>query len=895
MKTGRKAADLGASDFAFSRQAGCPYSARVARRDPGSFALVGRESAFERATAALSESSCAGLVVRSGPVAGALEFAMQVGGDGSLLIACDAVTSTIPLGCLASLIVSSGDPDDGPDRIGPAVVALMAAVDHSGGPIVVDDAASADAATSVVLADAARCGARLILVTGRSSALAAPLARTAHQFDVIELTDLGDAAVSQLAASVLGGPVEPRVIRSLTRLVGGASAAIVDVLEAGINSGALVHGGGVWRQRADLDLPASSLQQLQLAIDQLTPAELDGLDLVSLGINVPVGVLERLVGDRNLVALEDRGLIELIGAPSDRFVSVVDAAVGSARLQRMGAMRRRSLARRLHEQLAALGRGDDGDTGCVTRAAVRLAADEPLAPTEAVEAARAARRAGELQLAIRLCEAIRAGDASVELTILLAELLTESGRNREAEAALRNLVAETEEERALIAMARAVNLVIHLDEVDAGIAVLHAAIDELSEGPWMAEVLGLRGVVELMLGRPREAVRRVEPFLELASGREFVEAATAAAPALVVMGRCASAAELAQASLDARLALGDQAFLEAAGLHAVVRGLGLAESGRFEEADELTAFVLAAASDMAVTNGVMWSGVVRGRSLLDQGRYPEAVEVFELAASAALDLNLGLHLSWARGGILLAVAQMGDEVAARRAADALAAAPPTRLALMASEVERARAWAAIVAGDLASGSARLLAAADIARASGEVGMEALALHDLIRIGRVDAVGRLSDLGAVLEGKLHAIRIAHGRAFAGGDADGLVSVADGFESCGALVLAAEALNHASWFERRRGRAAAAERLRTRVTSLRGLRSSAATPGLASHPRLAELTSREREVAWLVAAGSSSKEVAQRLGVSVRTVDNLLQRVYRKLGIGGRADLRDLRIG
>jgi DNA-binding CsgD family transcriptional regulator/tetratricopeptide (TPR) repeat protein len=846
---------------------------------------------------ALLEGATGGLVVRGGPVAGALDFATHIGGDGSVLIHADAVSSTIPFGCLASLVVPSSGAVV--DRVGPAVAALIAAVDGCGdgrgGVVVVDDAACVDAASSVVLAEASRSGVRLILVTGRIARLAAPLARLAQRFDVIELTDLGDAAVSELAASVLGGPVEPRVIRSLTRLVGGASAAIVDVLVAGVAGGALVQVGDVWRQRADLDLPGPTLERLQVVVDPLTSAELDGLDLVALGIKVPVGVLERLVGDRALVALEDRGLVELVAAPSGDFVSVVDAAVGSARLQRMGAMRRRSLARRLHEHLVVLEEGGAGDAECVTRAAVQLAADEPLGAGDAVEAARAARRAGELQLAIRLCEATRAGDMSVESTILLAELLTESGRNREAEAALRGLEAHTEEQRALIAMARAVNLVIHLDEVDDGIEVLHAAISELSEGPWMAEVLGLRGVVELMLGRPREAVRRVEPFLELASGREFVEAATAAAPALVVMGRCVSAAELAQSSLDERLALGDQAFLEAAGLHAVIRGLGLAESGRFVEADELTAFVFAAASDMAVTNGVMWSGVVRGRSLLDQGRYPEAVEVFELAASAALDLNLGLHLSWARGGVLLAVAQMGDEAAARRAADALDAAPPTRLALMASEVERARAWAAIVAGDLANGSDRLRAAADIAATSGEAGMEALALHDLVRIGRDDAVDRLTALGDVLEGELHAIRVAHGRAFAAGDAESLIGVADAFESCGALVLAAEALNHASWFERRNGRVAAAERRRARVAGLRGLRPWAATPGLASHPRLAELTSREREVAWLVAAGSSSKEAAQRLGVSVRTVDNLLQRVYRKLGIAGRADLRDLRIG
>ena len=51
----------------------------------------------------------------------------------------------------------------------------------------------------------------------------------------------------------------------------------------------------------------------------------------------------------------------------------------------------------------------------------------------------------------------------------------------------------------------------------------------------------------------------------------------------------------------------------------------------------------------------------------------------------------------------------------------------------------------------------------------------------------------------------------------------------------------------------------------------------------------LTPREEQVARLAANGSSSREVAARLGLSVRTVDNHLRRVYRKLGLGGREGL------
>ncbi|MDQ1397337.1 MAG: hypothetical protein QOG64_2596, partial [Acidimicrobiaceae bacterium] len=52
---------------------------------------------------------------------------------------------------------------------------------------------------------------------------------------------------------------------------------------------------------------------------------------------------------------------------------------------------------------------------------------------------------------------------------------------------------------------------------------------------------------------------------------------------------------------------------------------------------------------------------------------------------------------------------------------------------------------------------------------------------------------------------------------------------------------------------------------------------------------ELTSREREIAVMAAGGLVSKEIAARLSVAVRTVDNHLQRVYVKLGVNGREEL------
>ncbi|PQM44454.1 Putative HTH-type transcriptional regulator [Mycobacterium talmoniae] len=54
----------------------------------------------------------------------------------------------------------------------------------------------------------------------------------------------------------------------------------------------------------------------------------------------------------------------------------------------------------------------------------------------------------------------------------------------------------------------------------------------------------------------------------------------------------------------------------------------------------------------------------------------------------------------------------------------------------------------------------------------------------------------------------------------------------------------------------------------------------------------ITEREREIATLVASGWSNRQIADRLIVSVRTIDGHLYRIFAKLGINTREQLIDL---
>jgi DNA-binding CsgD family transcriptional regulator len=69
----------------------------------------------------------------------------------------------------------------------------------------------------------------------------------------------------------------------------------------------------------------------------------------------------------------------------------------------------------------------------------------------------------------------------------------------------------------------------------------------------------------------------------------------------------------------------------------------------------------------------------------------------------------------------------------------------------------------------------------------------------------------------------------------------------------------------------------------------LRGSGASANRGDTSRFAELTSQERQVARLVAAGATNKEVAAQLFLSPRTIDFHLRNVFAKLGITSRMQL------
>jgi DNA-binding CsgD family transcriptional regulator len=283
-----------------------------------------------------------------------------------------------------------------------------------------------------------------------------------------------------------------------------------------------------------------------------------------------------------------------------------------------------------------------------------------------------------------------------------------------------------------------------------------------------------------------------------------------------------------------------------------------------------------------------------GWVLIERGRLDRAAKAFMDGASVNREIRDPAALRWCLAGVALAEAMRGHTAEAQAAAaecDELPASP--MMVYETDVVDRARAWVSACAGELSRAREILTAAGERAAACRLRVAEARALHDIARIGQPEAVTRrLAVLAQEVDGGLVAALAAHAAALARADAAGLEAAGRAFEALGAALLAAEAYHAAATAYRSGGQARSATAMAQRAAEITITCGGARTPGLALGATAGRLTRREQEVAAMAAAGASSREIADRLVLSVRTVDNHLQSIYSKLGVTRRDELARL---
>jgi DNA-binding NarL/FixJ family response regulator len=238
------------------------------------------------------------------------------------------------------------------------------------------------------------------------------------------------------------------------------------------------------------------------------------------------------------------------------------------------------------------------------------------------------------------------------------------------------------------------------------------------------------------------------------------------------------------------------------------------------------------------------------------------------------------------------VGMTGDGGAARQALDELDAARHHGVAYLEPELLVSRAWVAAAEGSVSQAVTLARHAAQLAASHPQPAVEVLALHTAVCFGDRTVADRLAVLATQVDGPRADAAAAHAAALAADDGAALHAASIQFETMGALLLAADAAAHAATAHTRHGRSGSAQAATARAHRLAQACEGARTPALTALAAPPALTAREREIVTLAARGLSNRQIADRLVVSVRTVEGHLYRACTKLGAADRTELAAL---
>ena len=862
--------------------------------------LVGRDGDLAAVEAALDDAGVGGAVVVGAHGVGKTRLAAEVRRRAAATgrqVACATgirAARAIPFGALAHLLpdepTTSGDGVGLLHRPGHALARM---VGDAPGPVdrppivAVDDAHLLDDASITFLHHlVVPRHAALLLAVRAGEPCPDPITALWKDglIERIELEPLDRRGVAAVLDAALGGQVDPITSRRIWRLTGGAPLFVREVLRAARVDGGLVRRHDVWRWDRALK-PTGRLMELMearlLATDRRCRPV---VEQIACGEPVPAWLAERLLDGPGLELALSARLVETIDAGDEPCLRLAHPLYGELLRATVPPARRRRYLTCLADALLRHGlRGPDD----ILRAAV-WTLDAGVLPRDAEvsfpAAARQALRRDDPQLAERLARAAVDGRTPDAIAIL-ADALEKQGRHAE----VLELLARVSEPRdsPALAIARASNSYWGGAGGPAARTLLSASPDDRPvEG---GDVLATEAWLLLFDSRLVASIDAARAVM--ARGVDdvaLVWAATAAGTALGLRGLS-----------DEALAVADKGRKTAAALAAVhrwgvpqvlwARVLALVCAGRLAEARSLVDGDDGHAADGSPQLVGMWSGF-RGLVAKLQGDTATALVNLRTAVRLLEDGDMyGFTQLWL-AELAAAEALAGDAAGARRNLDDAIARNSDANRIFEPWIALDHAWVLVAEGRIGMAVDQAVTAASRARDAEQRAFEVIAAFDVARLGRPELVNeRLSDLAAVVEGPLAAQCARASRALDGHDVGQLVAAARDTERIGQHLLAAElAIAAAAHGSAALGPGAAVD-VAERARRLRERCADASTPLLATVAAHFTLTRREREIAALAAAGRTSPEIGRALGISARTVDNHLGRVYSKLGVHGRASL------
>jgi DNA-binding CsgD family transcriptional regulator len=859
--------------------------------------LTGRSEEMRAIEAAILASDVSGIVVRGAAGVGksriareALSAAVSRGCEGRWAVGTSAARS-LPLGAFTAW-AQSGVTD---------TVALVRGVIDSltiapaGTTVVVgvDDVHLLDDLSAFVVQQIVQRGAAKVVLTVRDGepipAAVQEIWRDS-QFDRLDLQPLSLDETATLLSATLGGSVDQDAAARLSTLAYGNVLYLRNIVEQEVADGRLEMQHGYWRWTGDPIVAPGLVELIESRIGDLPAPVADVIDALAVGEPIDLAALTRITDPAAVEEADTRGLITLEPAADAVEVRVAHPLYGEVRRRRAAPTRLRRLRGLVATELAAS--DDRDDIRLVVRRAT-LTLESDLAPDAdlLVRAAHGAVWLADLPLADRLADAaIRAG-AGPEANFVRAHALSWLSCGDEADTVLAEIDTSqlTDDDRARSAFLRASNMLWVLAEPVRAKALIDDASRTTSPKA-RSYIDAFLTVYWFAMDQPGLATQ-VSKNLALDELPAVVDAEIAWT--LTAMSADAGRTGEAVAIADTGYAVATRS-LDAPQMRFNIADAHISAlllSGWVSHAVDVAERAREQAADLPGTAQLL-SAAVAGRAALGAGRLDTASSLLEQAAVALSDS--GYVIGWGYRYHVPRATALAMRGSTSEAAATLATLDNLGRPFRSLDYERslARAWVYAGQGAVSEAITILLSAAERAGANKQFAAEVICLQTAAQFGDRSVAPRLRELEALVEGPRVGLADRFSEALRDGDADELAAVSDDFERMGDVVAAIDAAAHAAIEYRRQDLRGSALRCSIRADALAQQCGGASTPALRQASDRLPLTDREREIVALIADGLSNRAVAERLTLSVRTVETHIYRAMAKTGTTSRDELANL---
>ncbi|MEU6070149.1 LuxR C-terminal-related transcriptional regulator [Streptomyces sp. NPDC047082] len=875
----------------------------------GTWPLIGRDQTLDIFTRALRHPRIQALLIHGAAGVGKSRLAEECllraerAGFRTAWVVATAAAAGVPLGAMAHLIPAGIDLSD-PVSGFAAVDAALRPGDRGRLVMLVDDLHLLDATSVMLVRQLMDSGTVLLIGTVRSGepfemASAFGSGDTIHRVDIEAFTE---DQVAEVLRTALGGPVSVHGVHELYTASAGNALYLRELVLGALRNRSLTSDGEVWQPRAGWRVGTPRLKELiEARLARASEVGTEALELLALCAPVALADVQAVAGLEELITLERLGYMRVVKERRRHVALLTHPLYGEVVRDAIPELRRRTILLAQAERAEARGARRQDDLLHI--ASWRLSATGTADPEQLERAATLARHSHDYPQVVRLLRALPPSEHRVRNRLLLADALFELGKPDQAEPVLdqANALARTEEDRLAVVVAFSVNALWGMAHASRALAMSTSSRAQLTSSKARRILTINEGCIHAACGRPADGLRLLD-LLELDADSAcdlnvWLIAAVVKTRALQMTGRVKQARSWAEHAYATHLRAGRRALSAphpAIQLAPVI--LALAEDGRIPEARALGERLFGELVSSQAGMARMWVAFFLARTEWLAGRVASARRWYAECIALARSHHRTRPMREALGGLVACIALLGDRNAAGAAlsdldeADASMTEREYVSAIASPGRALAEAWSQAANGQLGSARTILLDAAKSLRNSGNVSSEGLLLLDVARLGgAADVVDRLAAISVQSDGRLARAQADLAAALARKDAEDLLSISEELEDMGCDLLAAEAAGAAAAAFRTSGQSRNATAAALRSRALTDRCEGARTPALTVADETVPLTQRETEIAWLAAAGATSQEIAEKLVLSVRTVDNHLGHAYTKLGVTSRREL------